>query len=380
MDLPSSSCAPPKMSNIPSSNLHRIIFLDALRFIAAAAVLLQHSLERYGELGRKFCDAVSPGVFGVVLFFVISGFVIPMTAGKTFELRRFAIRRVFRIYPLVIFAFSAVAIAGWFGNLPEFAMARSASLGDWAANLLLIQDYVHVEPLLGVTWTLSLEFAWYALFAASLLCLGRRFDDWLAIGAPLAMIALVAASIWFGHRLPLGRIGMIYIAILGCRTYRHFIGEISARRLAIDASVFIIVTTIGNVVSFGYFRHPNITMMQAVVPWIVAPVLFLFVSGIPRVNHSKFFNSTVLGWLGAISFSTYLLHPLALAVAKAYSPSDISLIVGLLLTLLLSIVGYRFVEMPGQALGRQLTLRSGMDRALGTSGYVADRPPRRRFG
>lgn len=359
MDLPSLSYAPPKKNNISSSKLlHRIVFLDALRFIAAAAVLLQHSLEQNGELGRQFCDIFSPGVFGVVLFFIISGFVIPMAAGKTFELRRFAIRRIFRIYPLVLFAFAAVAIVGSFGNLPEFAMVKSASLGDWVANLLLIQDYVHVEPLLGVTWTLSLEFAWYALFALSLLFLGRRFDNWLAIGAPLGMIALVTASLWFDHRLPLGRIGMIYIAILGCRTYRYLIGEVSARRLAIDASAFIIVTTIGNVVAFGYFRHPTITMMQAVVPWIVAPALFLLVSGVPRIHHSRFFNSPLLGSLGAISFSTYLLHPLALAIAKTYSPSDIWLIVGFSLTLLLSIVGYRFVEMPGQALGRRLTLSS----------------------
>jgi len=181
VDLPSLSYAPPKKNNISSSKLlHRIVFLDALRFIAAAAVLLQHSLEQNGELGRQFCDIFSPGVFGVVLFFIISGFVIPMAAGKTFELRRFAIRRIFRIYPLVLFAFAAVAIVGSFGNLPEFAMVKSASLGDWVANLLLIQDYVHVEPLLGVTWTLSLEFACMrfspcrSYFLAAVLIIGWR--------------------------------------------------------------------------------------------------------------------------------------------------------------------------------------------------------------
>jgi hypothetical protein len=50
----------------------RIRFLDVLRATAAVSVLLQHALERASDTGRAIVDALSPGVFGVVLFFVIS--------------------------------------------------------------------------------------------------------------------------------------------------------------------------------------------------------------------------------------------------------------------------------------------------------------------
>jgi peptidoglycan/LPS O-acetylase OafA/YrhL len=93
MDLSSPRCAPQLRKALPSKQLHRVVFLYVLRFIAAAAVLLQHSLERQD-------------VLGVVLF------VIPMTTGETFDLRRFTVRRIFRIYPLVLFAFFLVALAG----------------------------------------------------------------------------------------------------------------------------------------------------------------------------------------------------------------------------------------------------------------------------
>jgi peptidoglycan/LPS O-acetylase OafA/YrhL len=334
---------------------HRVVFLDVFRFIAAAAVLAQHTLEEQAGLGRMLCESLSPGVFGVVLFFLISGFVIPMTAGKVFAIQTFAIRRLLRIYPLVLFAFSMAAIAGWIIDLPGFEMVRSAGFGNWLANLLLIQDYVHEEPILGVTWTLNLELAWYMLFALSFLLLGRRFDNWLVIGAPIGVLTIVMASFWLGQRLPTGRIGMIYAAIFGCRAYYYFEGEVDLCSLMRDAIVFVFVMTFSNVVSFGYYSHPKITMMQSVVPWLVAPTLFLLVTSIPSVNRSKFFKTPVLAWLGTISFSIYLLHPLALAIARAYSPPGAWIAVGLALTLLFSMTAFRWVEMPGQALARQLT-------------------------
>jgi peptidoglycan/LPS O-acetylase OafA/YrhL len=81
-----------------------------LRFIAAGAVLFQHAVERQGKLGVEIASLLSLGVFGVVLFFTVSGFVIPMSVGRSFDVRKFAIRRFFRIYPLVMFTFILLAI------------------------------------------------------------------------------------------------------------------------------------------------------------------------------------------------------------------------------------------------------------------------------
>ena len=339
-----------------SNKSSRVVVLDCLRFVAAAAVLLQHSIER-GEIGGEIVEWLSPGVFGVALFFLISGFIIPMAAERNFNLKTFIIKRVFRIYPLVLASLIAVGFLAYVTDIPDFIGVRSAGLGVWMANLLLVQDYVNATPILGVTWTLSLEFAWYSLFALAIISVGRRFDDWLMVIAPCIVLLLVVASLWLQHRLPSGRINMIYLAILGCRVYRYSMGTSSARRLVIDAGIFLGTSTLSNAVAFGYFRHPNITMMQALVPWTAATVLFLLVFTIPKMRNSEFMSSPVLGWLGMISFSTYLLHPLALGIANAYAPPSISLVVGILGTLLFASAGYYFIEVPGQALGRRLTRR-----------------------
>ena len=201
----------------PAPLLHdRIRVLDTLRFVAAGAVLFQHIGER-NPLGAQIAYWTSPGVFGVVLFFLVSGFVIPMSSGRVFRLTTFAARRLWRIFPAVFFAFGLVAVAGYGLRLPDFQHVLSATPFDWAANLALVHEYVGAQGLLGVTWTLSLEFAWYVIFAAALMSLGSRFDRWLAIAAPLGVLALTIASFVIDHRLPLGRVGMIYAAVLGCR-------------------------------------------------------------------------------------------------------------------------------------------------------------------
>jgi peptidoglycan/LPS O-acetylase OafA/YrhL len=332
------------------TQVHRINFLDALCFIAAGAVLFQHAVERQGGQGMEIAGVLSPGVFGVVLFFIVSGFVIPFSVKGRFDVRKFALRRFFRIYPLVIVTFSLLAIIGYAINIPGLEQVRTASFRDWVANLLLVQDYVNAVPLWGVTWTLSLEVAWYILFAFPLLFLGKRFDEFLSIAAPAGMIMLGIISIFLDHRLPLGRVGMIYAAILGCRVYRNSTHEVTLKRLLIDAGVFIMAMTVCNVISFGYFKHPNITMNQSVYPWITAPILFLLFRNVRGVRQSKIVNSSIIGSLGAISFSTYLLHSFAIFLAVAYAPSEFSLVVSIVLTL----AGYRLVELPGQELGKRI--------------------------
>lgn len=330
----------------------RIVFLDALRFVAAAAVVFQHVIEREGPWGQAVVAALSPGVFGVVLFFIISGFVIPMTAKKRLSLGTFALRRAFRIYPLVLTTFALLAVVGYSGLLPSLSYLKDATARDWIANLLLVQDYVGALPLWGVTWTLNLEIAWYTLFALSLLVIGPRFDDRLAIAAPILLLGLALLSLASGHRLPLARMAMVYAAILGARFYRGQSGTVSRDRVLVDLLVFMAVMTICNVVSFGYFRHPNITMGQAVYPWVAAPILFAVVALLPQVRDSRLVNSRVIGWLGAISFSTYLLHGFAMDIAQDYVAAGGVLVVSLVLALVFSVLGYYLVEVPGQKLGR----------------------------
>ncbi|MFD1559186.1 acyltransferase family protein [Paraburkholderia silviterrae] len=349
-----SAATDPTATSRPAATTARVTFLDTLRFIAAGAVLFQHVAEKSGKFGAWATALLSPGVFGVVLFFVVSGFVIPMTAGRRFDLKTFAIRRVFRIYPLVLVAFALLALLGYGSNLTAFSYVSVVAVRTWVVNLMLVQDYFGAEPLLGVTWTLSIEFAWYAVFALALLRFGRRFDDKLIVIAPVVELLLCCISLLIGHRLPLARIGLVYVAILGCRVFHAHEGSLTPRRLYIDAGVFSITMAISNLVSFGYYHHPHISLYEALIPWLVAPALFLLVACVPAIRHSPLISNRFTGWLGSISFSTYLLHPFAMGLASSLVPPGLFSLACVLLTLVLSVLGYRFVELPGQALGKRI--------------------------
>jgi peptidoglycan/LPS O-acetylase OafA/YrhL len=75
----------------------RLLELDALRGIAAIAVVCFHLGLSYQEESHKIFNL---GVTGVDLFFIISGFVILMTLEKTKNWQDFIISRASRLYPV----------------------------------------------------------------------------------------------------------------------------------------------------------------------------------------------------------------------------------------------------------------------------------------
>jgi len=84
----------------------------------------------------------------VVLFFLISGFVIPLSVRHAFDPGHFVLRRLLRIYPLYLAALALLVAGAGLGLLPEWAWLGTAKPQVWLANLLLVQDYVGQRPIL----------------------------------------------------------------------------------------------------------------------------------------------------------------------------------------------------------------------------------------
>jgi peptidoglycan/LPS O-acetylase OafA/YrhL len=335
----------------------RLAFVDSMRFVAAALVFAQHLFEAREGLGKTYLIPLAPGVAGVALFFFISGFVIPMAARDGLDVRTFFVRRLFRIYPLYLAVLGLMALAGATGLLPQLEIVISSSATVWLANLLIIAEYVHVLPFVGVAWTLSVELAWYAIFAASIMLFGKRAADRLDVLVPASLLALTAASLLIGERIPLGRPTMIYAAVLGFQCFRYRAGEIDAKRLRLSVLVFAVVGLAGNYVAFGHFRHPNLTVMQTIGPWVLATAVFLIWTLYRPVREARALNAGVLPALGAMSYSIYLLHSFASSIAHTHFAPALQIAASVGLTLIFSWLAYNFIEKPGIALGRRLSGR-----------------------
>ncbi|MFE0509107.1 acyltransferase family protein [Streptomyces sp. NPDC058964] len=145
----------------------RIHVLDALRLVAALAVMSYHYMARGGgwptDVKAMFPSAfpvAAYGWLGVQLFFLISGFVICMTCWDK-SLRGFFVSRVVRLYPAYWFAIVATTVT--VAVVP--GGARPLPWSDVLTNLTMLQEALGVEHVDGVYWTLFVELRFYLLFA-----------------------------------------------------------------------------------------------------------------------------------------------------------------------------------------------------------------------
>jgi len=139
--------------------------LDFFRFFAAFSVVLYHytfyryatktlPIVEYPVLGAVF----KYGYLGVDLFFMISGFVILLTALNK-DLKGFIVSRVIRIYPAFWVSVTLTALV----VLLLDDGASKLKLITYFANLPLIFGYFGIQLVDGVYWTLLLELNFYLL-------------------------------------------------------------------------------------------------------------------------------------------------------------------------------------------------------------------------
>lgn len=158
----------------PAARPPRLYVLDGLRLVAALYVVAYHytafDLHEPHPWGRPvhevfpfFSRIGSYGFLGVNLFFLISGFVICMTAwGRT--PKEFLISRVTRLFPAYWFAILATtAFAVLFGGS---WLRYGRSFAQVTTNLTMLQDPLKVMDADGVYWTLWIELTFYLLFLA----------------------------------------------------------------------------------------------------------------------------------------------------------------------------------------------------------------------
>jgi peptidoglycan/LPS O-acetylase OafA/YrhL len=167
--------------------------IEGLRALAVAPILMFH-----------LSPALCPGGFaGVDIFFVISGFLITrmiLADGAAFSLRRFYVRRLFRLLPALLVTLIATIAAGWFllGPSDFVALAWSALAAEFAVSnfyFLAAVDYFNASslshPLLH-TWSLGAEEQFYLLWPALIVAVGRLRLSFIAVSVAAALVSFLA--------------------------------------------------------------------------------------------------------------------------------------------------------------------------------------------
>lgn len=268
----------------------RLVELDALRGLAALGVVLCHYTSLCCAL-EVIPFSFHHGSYGPHLFFMISGFVIFMTLGRTRSASGFVYSRFSRLFPVywlaVIFSTSLILNAGIPG--------RYVTLTQFLGNLTMCQTWLGIADIEVSYWTLGVELKFYALMLCFFL-FGRRIGiEKVALLWLLAIAAFRVADAAVG--LP------------------HFAGTpliLDYAHLFVAGIMFYQLRHVGPTV----FRH---TLIAAALPmqFLAAGMeSTLVVAGFTVVFHLfnagrlKRLASRPLVYLGGISYSLYLTHGL----------------------------------------------------------------------
>lgn len=401
----------------PTPTASRLGWLDALRGIAALSVAVYHlALPFYWvPHGTRVPHYLDPGVFGVLLFFLVSGYIIPASLERRGDIRAFWVGRAFRIYPVVILTVVAsllvlprshTVVAGWAFEHPLLSLV---------GNGLMLQDVMGVTNGLGVLWTLTYEMVFY-YFVTALFVLGWHrksagiavgfaavalvLGGWIALGtlsvdhastrhlvlACATVVVMAMACIMTGNPalvkgggLLLGGLGLVLITLnsrapafetmmifatmfAGTVLYRWEHGQIE-RTQAFLSCGFVIAC--GFLTGYMYNHGPALwrTFTMSWMSWSFAYVAawVVFIAGM-MLRKRRF--PRWLSWLGAISFSLYLLHnPLVHGMnwmLEGRAPIESWTGRAVLFTAFMaalagvSWLSYRLVELPFQNLGRRV--------------------------
>lgn len=162
--------------------MQRLETIQVLRALAAIAVVFYHTF--YSLVGRGdtcwLCQNESwrkSMIFGVDVFFVISGFIISTVAARETSASRFLVKRIWKVVPL----YYVVSII-------EYYWKTSSGIQPTLDQVLKSMFFIRQPggPVLIHGWTLVYEM-WFYSVVACLLLAGLRNIGWWGCAAMLAM-------------------------------------------------------------------------------------------------------------------------------------------------------------------------------------------------
>ncbi len=291
------------------------------------------------------------GYLGVHLFFIISGFVIFMSAeGAT--VRSFTASRVARLYPALWVAAPLTALVAWTTASPFFQV----SMHQLLANLTLVPQWFAIEFVDGSYWSLAVELQFYLLMIA-IIGLGwmPRIEALLAGWLCLTVVDLIRPIYPLQFWMDVNWAPFFGAGICCFLIRRH--GTSTMRWSLLAACYLLALATLLRAAT-----HPDHAVVQwqdVAVPVTVVTVFFALFVAIAS-DRWRGAASPLAMWAGLLTYPVYLLHQnigyMLLAAAKrAGMPYGLALGVTVVVIVSAAWGIHRFVESPlGPALRRLL--------------------------
>ena len=301
----SETLANPKTANAAAPKHSRLAWLDALRGFAALCVVFDHGSTLMLEPVRDFLYRwLDLGEYGVFVFFLISGYIIPASLERKGSVRGFWTSRLFRLYPMyaVALALAALAYHTGHGTIRGAEHQPAQSVLAW---LLMLPNLLTGPNVPNVTWTLSYEMVFYLLLVALFSWGVHRRSGWYATTFAVAAVALggvlpmALLTRWAGHAdgggVALNAVAdaLILGGIVLAVASRSVVARVGASVAGLTALVLVMVNQgspspwEGSVILALMFTGTLIYRAQQRQPGFSRPITAAIVVGGTRADHVR---------------------------------------------------------------------------------------------
>ncbi|MGE8048837.1 acyltransferase family protein [Pseudomonas monteilii] len=355
----------------------RALFANQLRGVAVIAVLIVHWCGVYwfsrdvvasyihapvveGPSSSMIYWLTIPtfnyGPFGVSIFFLISGFVIPFSLNRL-EPAKFLVARFLRIYPTYIVA-SLIMLGLVYLSSRYWGQAFAMPWDRLIANLLLLQGNAHYPSIDMVNWTLAIEIKFYII--AALLYRSIKAGNTLPI--ILFAVAVLAAcealpGLLAGWDLRPGLVDSlktelmcVIFMFIGTGFYHHYTGTYTLRKLLAYITILMTVFLI-------CWPHTDWIVQMPSVPQNYVYGFLVFALSYMMKGYFRPFAP--LDFIANISYSIYVTHSIIgylsirILMDRGLSfPVSGLLTLGFVLTLAYAL--HRLVEVPTMKMGKAI--------------------------
>lgn len=317
---------PKKSARLPQE----IQSLTTLRGYLAAWVVVFHfwvsTLQLFPQC-TLFSPLVEQGYLAVPGFFVLSGFVLAYNYGHRFDrwsfpaYFRFMLLRLGRIYPVHIATLAIVGLFLILGSLKGIPIPEEGyQASDLALNLLLMQTWVpHFQLNWNhVSWSISSEWFAYLLFPPLVCGVIRHIRSFAMTGISL-LICIVSMNCFllFWRPWPYYELLLVLPTFLTGVMISKLVETMPAQPLPAmlrwlpELGVVLLILA-------GFLTNPLLSTL-GIVGCLTGIIMILAALG---PSAGWIWRMKPGYYLGEVSYSLYMAHPLAQRVAQRLLPSD----------------------------------------------------------
>jgi peptidoglycan/LPS O-acetylase OafA/YrhL len=362
---------------IPSSSLY-FPNLNGLRFIAASMVMVAHieQVRSYFSLPNRYYTKTiyNLGTNGVILFFVLSGFLITSLLIKenavtgTIRIRNFYMRRILRIWPLYflivigsLFILPFITSIAWPGFDKQFVWHNLS----WKLLLFVFllpnvaQNVFGMVPFAAQTWSIGVEEQFYLIWPVMMKKTGSRWSivmgtiivyvfvlfvfEYLVHAKGSKGLTAILYGYWITTQFECLAIGAAYaLVVTGTTRTMEFLKKILFNKWL---QWIVLLLTIGFVAIGFQFKYLNFASYSFLFGFIITNL---------AVNPKRIISLEwkPLHYLGKISYGLYMYHLLAITlsikIVLLFHFYDHFLLypISFLVTIIFASLSYKYFEVP----------------------------------